>query len=141
MRRIVSIVAAAAFAGSLAVPALAVTGQAPSWSAEYVAAYQPTFGTQGPPYAGDLKLTVNNGVVKGTYTAFSSRPDPYYGRIINVTGGTSNGHISLRIGGLSLQNGKIAQNGDISGTANWNGKLYTFEAKPRPQEPYAPTRL
>jgi hypothetical protein len=111
--------------------ALAVAGHGPVWSADYVAAYQSTFGTQGPPYTGDLKLTFNHGIITGTYTSISARPDPYYGRIIQVTGGVKGGAINLRIGSISLPNGTIEKNGTIQGTANWNGKLFNFMAKPR----------
>ena len=34
------------------------------------------------PYTGDLKLTFNHGIITGTYSSISARPDPYYGRII-----------------------------------------------------------
>jgi hypothetical protein len=112
--------------------ALAVAGHGPVWSADYVAAYQPTFGTQGVPYSGDLKLTFNHGIITGTYTSASVRPDPYYGRIVQVTGGYKSGQINLNIGNISLPNGTIAKDGTIKGTANWNGKLYNFLAKPRP---------
>jgi hypothetical protein len=111
--------------------ALAVAGHGPVWSADYVVAYQSTFGAQGVPYAGDLKLSVNHGIITGTYTSISVRPDPYYGRIIQVTGGVKGGGINLRIGNISLPNGTIAKDGTIQGTANWNGKLYNFLAKPR----------
>jgi hypothetical protein len=110
--------------------ALAVAGHGPVWTADYVAAYQPQFGnTKSQPYTGDLKLTFNHGIVTGTYSSISARPDPYYGRIIQVTGGTKGGGINLRIGNISLPNGTIAKDGTISGTANWNGKLYSFMAK------------
>jgi hypothetical protein len=111
--------------------ALAVAGHGPVWSADYVAAYQSTFGTQGPPYTGDLKLNFNHGIITGTYTSISARPDPYYGRIIQVTGGVKGSGINLRIGSISLPNGTIEKNGTIQGTANWNGKLFNFMAKPR----------
>ena len=42
-----------------------------------------------------LKLTFNHGIISGTYTSTSARPDPYYGRIIQVTGGVKgSGHQS-----------------------------------------------
>ena len=78
--------------------ALAVAGHGPVWSADYVAAYQPTFGTQSVPYTGDLKLTFNHGIISGTYSSISARPDPYYGRIIQVSGGVKGSGINLRIG-------------------------------------------
>ena len=110
---------------------LAVAGHGPVWSAEYIAAYQPTFGQQGVPYAGDLSITVNNGIMTGTYTAFSNRPEPYYGRILPVTGGVSGSSVHLRFGSVSLSNGTIEKDGTIRRTVNWNGKLYNFLAKPR----------
>jgi len=111
--------------------ALAVAVNQPVWNAEYVAAYQPTFGSQGVPYAGDLTISVNHGILTGTYTSFSNRPDPYYGRILNVTGGVNGENIHFQFGSLTLQNGKLGRNGAISGTAHWNGRLYSFLAKPR----------
>jgi hypothetical protein len=119
--------------------ALAVAGHGPVWNADYVAAYQPTFGTQGVPYTGDLKLSFNHGIITGTYSSISARPDPYYGRIIQVTGGVKGSGINLRIGSISLPNGTIEKDGTIKGTANWNGKLYNFLAKPRPQSTPKPT--
>jgi hypothetical protein len=118
--------------------ALAVAGHGPVWNADYVAAYQPTFGTQSAPYTGDLKLKFNHGIITGTYSSISARPDPYYGRIIQVTGGVKGSGINLRIGNISLPNGTIGKDGTIQGTANWNGKLYNFLAKPRPQAPPSP---
>jgi hypothetical protein len=113
--------------------ALAVAGHGPVWNADFVAAYQPQFGnTQSPPYTGDLKLSFNHGIITGTYSSISARPDPYYGRIIQVTGGVKGTSINLRIGSISLPNGTMSKSGTISGTANWNGKLYNFMAKPRP---------
>jgi len=119
--------------------ALAVAGHGPVWTADYVAAYQSTFGTQGPPYTGDLKLSFNHGIITGTYTSISARPDPYYGRIIQVTGGMKGSGINLRIGNISLPNATIEKDGTIQGTANWNGKLYNFLAKPRPQPAAKPS--
>jgi hypothetical protein len=113
--------------------ALAVAGHGPVWNADYVAAYQPQFGnTQAAPYTGDLKLSFNHGIITGTYSSISARPDPYYGRIIQVTGGVKGSGINLRIGSISLPVGTIEKDGTIKGTANWNGKLYNFLAKPRP---------
>ena len=64
------------------------------WSATYVAAYNPLFGG-GVPYSGEMKLTFNHGIIAGTYSATSTRPDPLYGRIINVTGTVQHGNINL----------------------------------------------
>jgi hypothetical protein len=101
------------------------------WSATYVAAYQPHFGTQGPPFSGIMKIKVDHGIISGSYDATSSRPDPLYGRMITVSGGMSHGNVTLRFNGTSfnMTNGTIDEHGTISGTANYNGKLYNFLAK------------
>lgn len=78
-------------------------------------------------------------IITGTYASISARPDPCYGRIIQVTGGVKGSGINLRIGNISLPNGTIEKDGTIQGTANWNGNLYNFMAKPRPQTAAKPT--
>jgi len=112
-------------------PALAAVEHGRVWQATYVAAYQPTFGRQGVPYSGTLKLKFNDGIVSGTYVSESVRPDPLYGRTINVSGGVSGGHLTLDFkasGGFTVR-GTIAGNGEISGTATINGHFYNFLAK------------
>ena len=109
--------------------AAAVTNLPSVWSATYVAAFQPQFGNQGVPYSGLLKLKSNHGVITGTYESTSVRPDPMSGRIINVTGNTSGGSISLHFASFNLQNGTIDSHGTITGTANWQGRLWNFMAK------------
>jgi hypothetical protein len=113
---------------------LAVIQQAPAhpavWSATYVAAYQPQFGTQGVPYSGVMKLKFNHGAITGTYDSMSVRPDPLRGRIVNVTGTiSSDNHVSLRFSSFTLPNATISAHGTIKGTGNWAGQLYNFEAK------------
>lgn len=108
---------------------LAVITHAPVWSATYVAAFQPQLGSQGVPYSGIMKLNFNHGIVSGTYESTSVRPDPMYGRIINVTGTLSKGSMILHIASLTILNGSMAQNGTISGTATWQGRLWNFLAK------------
>lgn len=101
------------------------------WQATYVAAYQPTFGRQGVPHAGTMKLKFNNGIVTGTYVSESVRPDPLYGRPIAISGNVSAGNITLILqapGGFTVR-GTIAENGEISGTATIKGSFYTFMAK------------
>ena len=80
--------------------ALAAVEHGRVWQATYVAAYQPTFGRQGVPYSGTMKLKFNNGIITGTYLAESVRPDPLYGRTINVSGGVSQGQHHRRISKL-----------------------------------------
>jgi hypothetical protein len=112
-------------------PAPAAVERGRVWQATYVAAYQPTFGNQGVPYSGSLKLTFNDGIVSGTYASDSVRPDPLRGRIIAVSGGVSEGHITLNFqaaGGFTVR-GTLAADGEISGTATIKGQFYNFLAK------------
>jgi hypothetical protein len=119
---------AVAFALSTA-PAFAILGHGPIWTATYVAAFQPQFGHQGVPYSGIMKLKFNHNYISGTYESTSIRPDPMYGRIINVTGTASKGNIILHIASLTMLNGTINTSGTISGTASWQGRLFEFLAK------------
>lgn len=128
---------AAAFALLLMLPALPVLAvvsveiHQPVWSATYVAAYQPTFGNQGQPFTGTLKLNFNHGIVSGTYVSHSIRPDPLFGRTIGVSGGVSHGQITLNFGasGGFVVRGTLAQDGEISGTATIRGRFFSFLAK------------
>ena len=111
-------------------PALAVSVNNPVWSATYVAAYNPLF-KGGVPFSGEMKLRFNHGVVNGTYTGTSARPDPLYGRIVNVTGTVQHGNINLDVGGASgfRLRGTLHADGAISGTATQRGNRYSFLAK------------
>jgi hypothetical protein len=125
------IVLAALIAATATAPAFAVVVHGEKWSATYVAAYQPTFGHQGVPYSGTMKLTFNHGIISGTYTGESVRPDPYYGRILSVSGGVQGGHIMLNVGGsggFSVK-GTLSSDGEISGTATIKGRFYNFLAR------------
>lgn len=118
---------------STTMPALAILGHGPQWSATYVAAYQPTFGSgsSNVPYAGTMKLTFNHGIISGTYVSDSVRPDPLYGKTIPVSGGVQHGHVTLNFGtfaGFTVR-GTLAGDGQISGTATIKGRFYNFLAK------------
>lgn len=121
---------ALALAAVCTAPALAVSASRPVWSATYVAAYNPLF-KGGVPYSGEMKLSFNHGIVSGTYTATSTRPDPLYGRILNVTGTVQHGNINFTAGGTSgfSLRGTLHEDGEISGTATQRGHAYTFLAK------------
>jgi hypothetical protein len=112
-------------------PALAIVVHGPVWSATYVAAYQSTFGAQGEPFTGTLKLSFNHGIISGTYVSNSVRPDPLRGRPIAVSGGVSEGHVTLNFsasGGFTVR-GTLAEDGEISGTATIRGRFFSFLAK------------
>jgi hypothetical protein len=113
----------------MASPALAILGHGPVWTASYVAAFQPQFGHQGVPYSGVMKLKFDHQYISGTYDSTSVRPDPMYGRIINVTGTVSKGNVILHVASLTMLNGTIDDSGTISGTATWQGRLFNFLAK------------
>lgn len=112
-----------------AAPALAVISHGAVWKATYVAAFQPQFGTQGVPYSGLMKLRFDHGIISGTYDSTSVRPDPMYGRIINVTGALSKTSVILHIASLTILNGSMDPNGVITGSASWQGRLFNFMAK------------
>jgi hypothetical protein len=131
MKRLHFTAVAAALALLSGLPVRAAVMHGHVWAATYVAAYQPTFGRQGYPHSGTMKLKFNNGIVSGTYTSESVRPDPLYGRPIAVSGNVSQGNVTLILqapGGFTVR-GTIAENGEISGTATVKGSFYTFMAK------------
>jgi hypothetical protein len=125
----------AAFLAFLAVcaPALAVTNAGvPASATPYVAAFTPTFGAQGVPYAGTMQLVIQNGTVSGTYTGISVRPDRLNNRIVPIVGTVSdaNGAMQFHVGGALWFNGTMYADGTISGTATYYGRFYDFLAKP-----------
>ena len=67
------VVTAALYALSLQ-SALAAVEHGRVWQATYVAAYEPTFGRQGMPYSGILKLKFDHGIITGTYESDSVVP-------------------------------------------------------------------
>ncbi len=110
-------------------PGRAILGHGPVWTATYVAVFQPQFGHQGVPYSGIMKLKFDHQYISGMYESTSVRPDPMYGRMINVTGTVSKGNVILHIASLTMLNGSIDNSGTISGTASWQGRLFNFLAK------------
>lgn len=128
-----TVVATALFLlGGSAAPALAVTNDTGELPTPYVAAFAPIFGISGVPHSGTMQLVVHDGTISGTYTGTSVAPDSLDDRIVPVSGSVSDddGHVQLFIGGaLSLQ-GTMTHDGTITGTANYGGRLYEFEAQP-----------
>jgi len=128
-----SLLTAAFFcAASVATPALAVTNAGGETFAPYVAAFTPTFGNSGVPYAGTMQLLIHDGSVEGTYTGISVRPDRLNDRITPVTGtvNMNDGYVQLLIGNSLSFRGTIDADGTMSGTATYYGRLYDFTAKP-----------
>ena len=53
----------------------------------------------GVGWTGNLTIRINEeGIVNGTYRSTSIKPDPFYGRIITVTGGRTGKNIRLSFG-------------------------------------------
>jgi hypothetical protein len=113
-------------------PALAVTNAVGETATPYVAAFAPIFGASGVPHSGTMQLFVHDGTISGTYSGTSVGPDPFDNRIVPVIGSVSanDGYVWLHIGGALLLRGTMANNGTITGTATYNGRLYEFVAKP-----------
>jgi hypothetical protein len=116
----------------LAIPALAVTNGGAGTATPYVAAFAPIFGNSGAPHSGEMRLFVRDGIITGTYTGTSVRPDYFDDRIVPVTGNVSstNGYVTLLIGGMLSLHGTMDGNGTITGTAFDDGRFYEFMAEP-----------
>jgi hypothetical protein len=72
------------------------------------------------PWTGDLTIKINpEGIITGTYRSTSTRPDPFRGNIINVTGGLSGKNINLEFGtkGYFPVKGEYEAGAGIVGTA------------------------
>lgn len=116
----------------LAIPALAVTNGGATAATPYVAAFAPIFGNSGAPHSGEMRLSVRDGIISGTYTGTSVRPDYFDDRIVPVTGNVSStdGYVTLLIGGMFSMHGTMNGDGTISGTAIDDGQFYEFMAAP-----------
>ena len=122
---------------SASVPALAVTNANGVQATPYVAAFAPLFGVNAAPHAGSMQLVFDGSNVSGTYTGESAMPDRLDDRLVAVSGTVdpSDGAIQLQVGGALWFTGNLAADGSMSGTANYDGRLYEFVAKPRSLRP------
>lgn len=123
--------AAALFATASTTPALAVTNAGMQGATQYVAAFAPVFGV-GYPHTGVMQIAVNDGAISGTYSGTSVGPDFLNDRIVPVSGTISSneGYVQLFIGGALSLRGTMDNDGTISGTATYRGRLYEFLAQP-----------
>ena len=83
------------------------------------------------PWTANLTLKVNaEGIVSGTYRSTSIKPDPFYGKIIQVRGGLTgeNIHFSFVNEGNVRFSGKLDAAG-IVGTAFFKNSMMNFVAK------------
>lgn len=84
----------------------------------------------GIGWTGTMSIRVNaQGLINGTYKSTSIKPDPFYGKIVTVTGGLSGKNIRLSFGIVPsvTVNGEVVSNG-IQGTTSLNGGRYEFLA-------------
>jgi len=87
----------------------------------------------GVPWTGELTFRVSpDGIINGTYKSTSVKPDPFYGKIITVTGALSQKNIRLEFGlrGNFAVDGTYEPGVGIVGTAlSARGAWYDFVAK------------
>lgn len=73
------------------------------------------------PWTGDMTLKINpEGIINGTYRSTSTRPDPFHGKIITVTGGLTGGkniHLEFGAKGYFPVKGEYHTGQGIVGTA------------------------
>ena len=89
---------------------------------------------QGVPWTGDLTIRVNQeGLINGTYRSTSIRPDPFYGKIITVTGALTGGNnirLSFGVSPNITIRGEVVNNG-IHAVTTYKGGRVEFLAQSR----------
>ncbi|MBV8373944.1 MAG: hypothetical protein JO302_00405 [Candidatus Eremiobacteraeota bacterium] len=129
--QIAAFAAASLVFASLTAPAKSATNAGNVVALPYVAAFTPAFGPSGVPYAGTMNLVMHDGTISGTYSGISVRPDRLNDRISSVNGTmSSDGAVQFQIGNALSFTGELENDGTISGTANYEGRLFDFLAKP-----------
>jgi hypothetical protein len=129
--RALALVVSLAAVGGAAVPAFAATqyGGAQE-SLPYVAAFESAIGPSGFPHVGTMRLAIENGTITGTYTGMSVIPDRLNDRIIPVSGSVAqDGHVQMLIGNVISFQGTMNGDQSISGTAQYQGRLFDFVAE------------
>ena len=84
----------------------------------------------GIGWTGDLTIRINQeGIINGSYRSTSIKPDPFYGRIITVTGGRTGNNIRLSFGVVpSITVRGDYESGKITGSAMIKTTTYDFKA-------------
>ena len=85
---------------------------------------------RGTPWTGDMTIKDNaEGIINGTYRSTSIKPDPFYGKIITVTGALTGKSIRLSFGIVPnvTVRGELVKGG-IQGTTAYNGGTLEFAA-------------
>ncbi len=84
----------------------------------------------GTPWTGDMTIRDNaEGLINGTYRSTSIRPDPFYGKIVTVTGAINGKSIRLSFGIIPsvTVRGELVKGG-IKGSTAFNGGTLEFAA-------------
>lgn len=88
--------------------------------------------SHGSSWTGALAITVNEqGIVSGQYKSTSAKPDPFYGKIVNVTGGLSGTNIRLdfNVQGTYQAKGTISEDKIVGTFYDPRMTTYDFVAK------------
>jgi hypothetical protein len=91
---------------------------------------------RGTPWTGDMTIKDNaEGLINGTYRSTSIKPDPFYGKIITVTGSISGKSVRLSFGIVPnvTVRGELIKGG-IQGTTAYNGGTLEFAAALAPKQ-------
>jgi hypothetical protein len=130
--RVAAVVSATVAFAAVSVPALAATNANATVTTPYLAAFAPLFGVNGAPHGGTMQLVFDGQNISGTYTGDSVAPDRFDDRMVAVTGTVdpNDGAVQLQVGQALWFTGTLAADGSMSGTADYDGRLYEFVAKP-----------
>ena len=88
------------------------------------------------PWTGDMTIRDNaEGLINGTYRSTSIKPDPFYGKIITVTGAVNGKNIRLSFGIVPnvTVTGELIKGG-IQGQTAYNGGTMEFKAAIAPKQ-------
>jgi hypothetical protein len=91
---------------------------------------------RGTPWTGDMTIKDNaEGIINGTYRSTSIRPDPFYGKIVTVTGSVTGKNIRLTFGIVPsvTVRGELVKGG-IQGSTAYNGGTLEFAAAHAPTQ-------
>jgi hypothetical protein len=88
--------------------------------------------SQGSPWTGALAITVNEqGIISGQYKSTSVKPDPFRGKIVNVTGALSGNNVRLdfNVQGTYQTKGTISEDKIVGTFYDPRMTTYDFLAK------------
>jgi hypothetical protein len=107
---------------------LAVSSEGAARGVPYVIGFAPLRSMQ-QPFVGQMVLDFSKGIISGRYTDISIRPGSPFAnrRNVPVRGGSSNGNLTLDIGGVTFR-GTI-RDGWMRGSATIRGRIYEFDAE------------